>query len=143
MAKRHIDMPEHEFKRLREDRRLNRYVVEERVHTISMDKYKSNSVCKRAEIIRDGRKFPSYQKPSLIGVFSLDSDRRFLPDESQIKYLYWNQTLEEHGKVNFDLNEGLKSCVRKNEFLNENLDHIFRWIKHEGSQREECMVSQL
>lgn len=110
------------------------------VYNDSLNKHQP--LCKRTEIIRDGRKFPVFQKPSVIGVFSIDSKRKFLLDASQIKYLYWTQSSDEvHSKkVNFDLNEGITNAIRKDEQLNEKLDQIFNWIHLEGNQREECTV---
>lgn len=100
------------------------------------------TICKRTEIIRDGKKFPVFQKPSVIGVFSVDKNRKVLLDDSQIKYLYWTKSFESScKKVNFDLNEGIKHCIRKDESLNEKLDHIFHWMKTEGKQKNECFVS--
>uniref|UniRef100_A0A1B6KVL7 Decapping nuclease n=1 Tax=Graphocephala atropunctata TaxID=36148 RepID=A0A1B6KVL7_9HEMI len=100
---------------------------------------------KRTEIIRDGKKFPVFQKPCVIGVFSIDEDRRFLLDESQLKYMYWNKSQDEPPckKVKFDLNEGIKHCVRKDELLNEKLNHIFSWLRAEGSQKEECIKADI
>lgn len=103
---------------------------------------KQQPISKRTEIIRDGRKFPAFQKPSVIGVFSVDSKRRFLLNGSQIKYLYWSQNSNDlhNRKVNFDLNEGITNAIRKDEQINEKLDQIFNWIQLEGNQREECTV---
>lgn len=101
------------------------------------------TLCKRTEIIRDGKKFPVFQKPSVIGVFSVDKNRKVILNESQIKYLYWTKSFKSTSKkVNFDLNEGIKNCIRKDESVNEKLDHIFYWMKAEGKQKNDSLVSQ-
>lgn len=100
---------------------------------------------KRAEIIRDGKQFPVFQKPLIFGFFSIDKDRRFLSDDSQLKYLYYKPKSSEptHNQVNFNLNEGITKCTRKDEFANEKLDHIFSWLKTGQSKGKEPFVSRL
>ncbi|XP_054257492.1 decapping and exoribonuclease protein-like [Macrosteles quadrilineatus] len=124
-------------------RNYNNFNVKTNSNYLTLN-YDDNTVqCKRTEIIRDGRKFPVFQKPSVIGVFSVDTNRKFLPNESQLKYLFWCKSPQGGlaSKVNFNLNEGIEKCVRKDELLNEKLDHIFTWIQAEGNQKEEFQTA--
>lgn len=68
--------------------------------------------------------FPVYKQPVEVGVFSLDSERRFFNDARQLRYF-----VEPHPRPNFDLRDGYKDrFVRRDDGVKEKLDHILRWI---------------
>lgn len=83
---------------------------------------------------------PIFQKPLVLGHYCLDSNRRYQPNASLLKYLYFK---EEVG-VNFDLNEGLSKHVPKDESLDEKLDNIFSWLlRNEWYPIERLNVSEI
>ncbi|XP_067007859.1 decapping and exoribonuclease protein [Anabrus simplex] len=70
--------------------------------------------------------FPSFQRPVVSGYFSLDSERKYCPDMTELKYIYMPSNLND---VKFDLNKGVESMVRSiNEYPDEKLDNILKWI---------------
>ncbi len=81
--------------------------------------------------------FPFFRKPSVVGTFSLDANRQFRHDRSQIKYYKPRSTASGHDpsggatyRVDIDLNEGLGRVQRKDEdeCAKEGLGHLLRWI---------------
>lgn len=68
--------------------------------------------------------FPSISKPEIVGYFSVDKNRRYVPDLSQCKFI-----AHIDGSVRFDLNHGYGNVIRKNENLNEKLEHLLQFIK--------------
>lgn len=69
--------------------------------------------------------FPYYRQPREIGFFSLDIDRKFYDDKSQLKfYIPPNNA----GSVNFNLREGYKDLIKKDESVKEFIDDLLRWI---------------
>lgn len=71
------------------------------------------------------RDFPTFRKPSILGEFSLDSERIFRHDRHQIGYLH-----RRDGRDVLDLNKGIEDVVRKNEEVtkHEQLDNVLHWI---------------
>ena len=72
------------------------------------------------------RPFPSFRKPRVIGSFSVDKNRTFTSDRSQLKFLKRNIKL----KRDLDLNEGMENVERKNEdsCKEEKLNLLLTWI---------------
>ncbi|XP_075156871.1 decapping and exoribonuclease protein Rai1-like [Haematobia irritans] len=69
--------------------------------------------------------FPDIKKPQPIGFFSLDSERLFTANDSQLKY-YKPPTVE---KFPLDLNCGLESAIKKPESArNELLDNLLKFL---------------
>lgn len=68
----------------------------------------------------------SISKPFIIGYFSVDQNRLFIPDESNCKYLKLPPKDE---PIRFNLNEGYELVQHKPESANkEKLDHILKFI---------------
>ncbi|KAG7249041.1 hypothetical protein CRUP_026220, partial [Coryphaenoides rupestris] len=68
--------------------------------------------------------FPVYKQPVEVGVFSLDSERRFFNDARKLRYF-----VEPRPRPDFDLRDGYKDrFVRRDDGVKEKLDHILRWI---------------
>lgn len=72
----------------------------------------------------DGR-FPSFRKPSEIGFFSLDSERKFHNDNHQMKYISLPHNLK---NVYMDLNAGYENAIRKDFGKKEKIDILLTWI---------------
>lgn len=76
--------------------------------------------------ILEPRNFPSFTVPKIIGSFSLDENRIFIPDTRNCKYLRKNNL---EYPLHFDLNKGYENAIHKsNQCDNEKLDHILRFI---------------
>lgn len=70
--------------------------------------------------------FPDISEPKIIGSFSVDKERRYVPNAQNCKYL---RTPLPSGPVFYDLNVGLESVVRKPESARqEKIDHLLRFI---------------
>lgn len=71
-------------------------------------------------------KFPSISQPKIIGSFSLNEKRKYLPDTRNCKYVYKHYDSE---RVNYDLNEGIENVIRKPESgSDEKLTHLLEFI---------------
>ncbi|XP_069672153.1 decapping and exoribonuclease protein-like isoform X2 [Periplaneta americana] len=68
--------------------------------------------------------FPSYNKPLAVGYFSLDSKRNYRDDLRQLKYIH----MPNYFNVHFKLDHGRKNAIKKDEHLDEKLDHILKWL---------------
>lgn len=65
-------------------------------------------------------------QPHILGYFSVDQNRQFVPDQSKCKYLKLPPSDQ---PVHFNLNEGYELVEHKPESANpENLDHILKFI---------------
>ncbi|XP_052773428.1 decapping and exoribonuclease protein-like [Mya arenaria] len=64
-----------------------------------------------------------------IGCFSLDINREFQDDNRQRKYFIKPSN---YNNVRYDLTKGYEGMVKRDEYKNEQLDHLLKWIrKHE------------
>lgn len=71
------------------------------------------------------KNFPSFNKPMIVGYFSLNGQKReYSQDFKQLKYYY--DKYKKH--VRFDLNEGMKQVIRKLDGLDEKINYLLRWI---------------
>ncbi|KAL5017823.1 hypothetical protein ScPMuIL_003545 [Solemya velum] len=86
---------------------------------------KQNEVFKVLPTERFCSKFPYFRKPLEIGAFSLNAERKFHKDRSELKHYIEPQNCK---RVNFDLRIGYKSMIRKNDEIKEYLDDLLRWI---------------
>ncbi|GIY86648.1 decapping and exoribonuclease protein [Caerostris darwini] len=86
---------------------------------------------KRAEYY-EGR-FPTFRKPSEIGFFSLDEERKFHDDNRQLKYIILPSDMN---NVYMDLNIGYENAIRKEFAKKEKLDTMLSWILYH--QKEVC-----
>lgn len=70
---------------------------------------------------------PSYAVPKIVGYYSLDKDRNFHPDLSQLRYF----VAPSGRKVNFNLNKGFEQFVDKapNFERDEKVDHLLKFIE--------------
>lgn len=70
--------------------------------------------------------FPSFKKPSIIGYFSVDCDRNYIPTAINCKYV----KIPKAGcQVQFDLNDGYQRAKKKPPSAsNEKLDHLLKFI---------------
>lgn len=69
--------------------------------------------------------FPKITKPEVVGYFSLNGKREYLPDLSQLKYLH----LPQGNRINFNLNDGMEKVIRRQESAsNENINNLLKWI---------------
>lgn len=71
------------------------------------------------------RHFPSFSQPKVIGSFSLNSTRQYLPDARNCKYVYKNYV--DHQP--FDLNAGIDKVIRKPDACtDEKITHLLEFI---------------
>ena len=70
-------------------------------------------------------KFPYFRQPKEIGFLSLDINRKFSGDKSQLKYYVKPPDFK---NVAFDLKIGYKEMIRKDENSEEYINDILRWI---------------
>lgn len=70
-------------------------------------------------------KFPTFQRPEELGVFSLDGDRHFLNDKSNVKFYKPFAPLTRHS---LDLSHGYNRFIEKDGDINEKLDNILQWL---------------
>nr|XP_057906158.1 decapping and exoribonuclease protein [Doryrhamphus excisus]XP_057906159.1 decapping and exoribonuclease protein [Doryrhamphus excisus] len=88
------------------------------------------------------RDFPLYKQPVEVGVFSLDSQRRFFNDSRQMRYY-----VKPEKSPHFDLRDGYKErYIKRDERVKEKLDHILRWIlanRSKVTQRTDTSSSAL
>lgn len=78
-----------------------------------------------------GGEFPSFQMPAEIGGFSLDINRDFHHDKSQLKYFIRPR---DFGHVHFDLREGYRSMIKKDESQLTYINDILRWIQQNSKK---------
>ncbi|XP_064609120.1 decapping and exoribonuclease protein-like [Liolophura sinensis] len=69
--------------------------------------------------------FPYYRQPREIGFFSLDIQRKFYDDKSQLKFYIAPSNA---ASVNFNLREGYKDLIKKDESVKEFIDDLLRWV---------------
>jgi len=72
--------------------------------------------------------FPYFRKPNIIGDFSIDGERIFCPDRSQLQLLK-----SVKGPVQFNLQAGFKDRKKK-LMVSEGLDSMLKWILHNRSK---------
>lgn len=71
-------------------------------------------------------RFPSISQPKIIGSFSLNENRQYLPDARNCKYVYKNYNSD---RVHYDLNEGIEDVIRKPDSCSdEKLTHLLEFI---------------
>ena len=75
-------------------------------------------------------KSPYYRQPNQLGYFSLDGSRKFCEDSSQLRY--YVEPLNKN--LNFNLREGYKTCVEKDDDIKERLTHLLTWISKNRSR---------
>lgn len=77
------------------------------------------------------RNFPSFSQPKVLGSFSLDGTRQYLPDARNCKYVYNNHVNHQP----FDLNAGIENVIRKPESCtNEKITHLLEFILRNKQQ---------
>jgi hypothetical protein len=69
-------------------------------------------------------KFPSYNKPCVIGYFSVDSESNCCGDLRQLKYIHFPT----NSGVKFDLDLGRKYALRKDDTNDDKLDNVLTWV---------------
>lgn len=70
--------------------------------------------------------FPSISEPKIIGFFSVNGNRQYLPDARNCKYVYKNCQSD---RVNYDLNEGIENVIRKpDSCADEKINHLLEFI---------------
>lgn len=71
------------------------------------------------------RSFPHFGRPKLIGYLSLDADRNYKCDTSQLKFL--NKVPS--GEILFDLNKNVSKVIRRaNENKDEKITHLLQFL---------------
>ena len=76
---------------------------------------------------RFDKDFPLFRQPIEIGFFSVNIDREFQDDSSQLKYFV--EPVE--SQVSFDLKKGYKDMIRKDESVKTFINPVLSWIlKH-------------
>ncbi|XP_031627997.1 decapping nuclease DXO homolog [Contarinia nasturtii] len=71
-------------------------------------------------------RFPSISQPKIVGYYSLNESRQYLPDASNCKYVYNNYRSD---RIYYDLNEGIENVIRKPESCSEEkITHLLEFI---------------
>jgi len=72
-----------------------------------------------------------FNRPKKVGHFSIDGERKFKDDDSELKYFAppVNKFNQKMRRPNFNLNNGMHdpNNVKKNEKHFEGLDNLLRW----------------
>ncbi|XP_015260940.1 PREDICTED: decapping and exoribonuclease protein-like [Gekko japonicus] len=77
--------------------------------------------------------FPFYRRPAEVGRFSLDSQRCYHGDASQLHYYAPPPT--EGPSPGFDLREGYRDrYVQRDESVHEGLEHLLQWVSQNRKQ---------
>ncbi|XP_026288994.1 uncharacterized protein LOC113213981 [Frankliniella occidentalis] len=80
--------------------------------------------------VKPSATFPPFAQPMVVSYFSLDQDRRFTPDTSQLRYMYLPREAED---VGWDLNHGLSKVQRSDHAKSiERIDNLLRGILASG-----------
>lgn len=80
--------------------------------------------------------FPRITKPEVVGYFSINGQREYLPDLSQLKYINAPRNGRGEG-VELNLNHGIDKVIRKPESASEEkINHLLQWIIYNSSQIE-------
>lgn len=75
---------------------------------------------------RDPQKFPDFSKPCIVGHFSVDKDRQYIPSSTNLQYI---TNTNVHEPVKYDLNHGYENVVRKPaNCVDEKLKHLLMFI---------------
>ncbi|KAJ9577289.1 hypothetical protein L9F63_006128, partial [Diploptera punctata] len=91
------------------------------------------------------RKFPSYDRPVVIGCFSLDVHRNYCNDLSQMKYVRVNDRFLRDGetyKVRYDLDRGREHSIER-DYVDEHLDNLLKWILENNKTKENHVVADV
>lgn len=67
--------------------------------------------------------FPSFQEPKELGTFSIDGQRTFCNNASNLKFYK-----QPSSQIHFDLSAGHRQAIRKDYGKNEKLDSMLYWI---------------
>ena len=82
------------------------------------------------------KKFPFFRRPRIIGGFSVDADRKFVSDRSQMRFFCpeklknSSQAGSSYKRVNWDLNHGYDNVIRKDQNFkkDEAISFMLKWI---------------
>lgn len=91
-----------------------------------------------AEARAHDKKFPFFRRPRIIGSFSVDANRKFVGDRSQMRFFCperlknSSQAGSSYKRVNLDLNDGYDKVIRKDDSFkkDEGLSFMLKWICH-------------
>lgn len=87
---------------------------------------------------KEPRNFPSISQPKIVGCFSLNSARLYLPDTRNCQYVYKNY----NNHCPFDLNSGIDEVIQKSDSCNdEKITHLLEFIvrnKQQLMNRNSC-----
>jgi len=73
--------------------------------------------------------FPVFRQPTILGHFSLNGERQFLPDNSGLQYIISDVLRPEGKRVSLDLNKGVRKAIRSLPHKDqEKLDHLLRGV---------------
>lgn len=72
------------------------------------------------------RRFPDFEQPRISGYFSVNKNREYVPDISQLKYFY--NPYSKNRSIYLDLNKGIENCNQRPEDLDEKLDHLLNFV---------------
>jgi len=71
-----------------------------------------------------GGQFPEFSKPRVVGYYSVNSDRKYCGDLSQLKYIH----LPADYNVKLDLDRGRTLAQKKDDIYDEKIDHLLKWM---------------
>lgn len=80
--------------------------------------------------VKPSATFPPFAQPMVVSYFSLDQDRRFAPDLTQLRYMHLPREAESLG---WDLNHGIDKVQRSDHAKsNERIDNLLRGVLASG-----------
>ena len=89
--------------------------------------------------------FPSFQLPRCVGYFSLDEQRQYHGDTSQLRYLKLpgQEKNQSQWKVRYDLRKGLKHVIDKDQekVKLHMLDDMLTWILEERTKKGSFVIN--
>jgi hypothetical protein len=91
-------------------------------------------------VSRFNGKFPDFRRPLELGCFSLDANRAYVNNRSQLKT--FSPPNDRNNGVRWDLRFGYDTFIKRDDSVNEYLDHLLEWIQTNrtlatGEQNEE------
>ena len=89
-----------------------------------------------ADVAAHDKKFPFFRRPRAIGHFSVNSDRKYVADRSQMMFFCperlrnSSQAGSSYKRVDWDLNQGMEHVIRKDQSFkkDEGISMMLKWI---------------
>ena len=121
-----------------EAEKMKRFSSESDSDNCSDEKHAKVEVIKSpmADVAAHDKKFPFFRRPRAIGHFSVNSDRKYVADRSQMMFFCperlrnSSQAGSSYKRVDWDLNQGMEHVIRKDQSFkkDEGISMMLKWI---------------